>query len=438
MKYSLKSSFSRLVFVLFVAILMVTFFGRVVTITGASKDCAGWSLCIPTASLGYLKLAHLFLAGVTSILMIWTLRKAWREQREEKLLLPLATVTGVLFFGQSLIGAIEVTRAYPTHLVILHAVSAIALWISISVLVFASGVFAKDTNQTPQFDYRQRAKDFFALSKPLIVALLLLTTYAGLVAGTKAWPAASVTFWTLLGGTLAAGGSSALNQYIDRELDKNMQRTAKRPLADGRLTAAEGLSYGLALCLASYYVMAGFVNLLAALLSLAGIFYYVIFYSVLLKKATVQNIVIGGGAGAIPPMVGWAAATGHLGLAAWILFAIVFMWTPPHFWALAIVRMKDYERAGVPMLPVVRGEEETRRQILIYTIELIGVTLLLPIFHLAGTVYLVSSLVLGGLLLYAAWRLWQEGGNKVAWRMYRWSSMYLAFIFLAIMIDAVM
>jgi protoheme IX farnesyltransferase len=270
----------------------------------------------------------------------------------------------------------------------------------------------------------------------LIVALLLLTTYAGLVAGTKAWPSASLTFWTLLGGVFAAGGSSALNQYIDRELDKNMQRTAKRPLADGRLTAAEGLSYGLALCLMSYYVMASFVNLLAALLSLAGIFYYVFFYSVWLKKATVQNIVIGGGAGAIPPMVGWAAATGHLGLAAWILFAIVFMWTPPHFWALAIVRMKDYERAGVPMMPVVRGEEETRKQILIYTIELIVVTLLLPAFNLAGMVYLVSALVLGALLLYAAWRVFRVGGNKVAWTMYRWSSMYLAFIFLALMIDA--
>jgi protoheme IX farnesyltransferase len=228
-----------------------------------------------------------------------------------------------------------------------------------------------------------------------------------------------------------------LNQYIDRELDKNMQRTAKRPLADGRLTAAEGLSYGLALSLISYYVMAGFVNLLAALLSLAGIFYYVIFYSVMLKKATVQNIVIGGGAGAIPPMVGWAAATGNLGLAAWILFAIVFMWTPPHFWALAIVRMKDYEKAGVPMMPVVHGEEKTRRHILVYTIELIAVTLLLPIFNLAGMVYLVSALVLGGFLLYAAWKVFRVGGNKVAWTMYRWSSMYLAFIFLAIMIDAV-
>jgi protoheme IX farnesyltransferase len=135
-------------------------------------------------------------------------------------------------------------------------------------------------------------------------------------------------------------------------------------------------------------------------------------------------------------MVGWAAATGNLSLAAWLLFAIVFMWTPPHFWALAIVRMKDYERAGVPMMPVVRGEQETRKQILIYTVELIAVTLLLPAFNLAGTVYLASALLLGGALFYAAWKVWKVGGNKAAWTMYRWSSMYLAFIFLAIMIDA--
>ncbi len=437
MKYSLRSSLSRLVLALFGSILLVTLMGRLVKVFGARLDCSGWPLCVPSDPSGYLTLAHLILAGLAAILMIWVLRKAWREQREQKLLLPLATLTGVLFFGQAFVGAIQVVRGYPTHLVVLHTFSAVALWVSLCSLVFASGVFARDVSEIPRFDYRQRFKDFLILSKPLIVALLLLTTYAGLVAGTKAWPPASLTFWTLFGGALAAAGSSAMNQYIDRELDKNMQRTAKRPLADGRLTPAEGLSYGLALCLISYYVMAGFVNFLAALLSLVGIFYYVLFYSVWLKKATVQNIVIGGGAGAIPPMVGWAAATGHLSLAAWILFAIVFMWTPPHFWALAIVRMKDYERAGVPMLPVVRGEVETRRQILIYTIELIAVTLLLPIFNLAGTIYLASALVLGSLLLYAAWRVWREGGNKLAWMMYRWSSMYLAFIFLAIMIDAV-
>jgi len=437
MKYSLKSSFARLALALFVAIFFITVLGRAVAVTGAWAFCEGWLVCTPTAPLGYLKLAHMLLVALASVLMFLLLRKAWREQRDQNLILPLTTVTGVLFFGQAFVGSILVTRNYPLHLVVLHTMSAIALWVSLGALVFTSGVLAQDATKIEKLDFKQRAKDFFTLSKPIIVALLLVTTYSGLVAGSKAFPSASLTFWTLLGGALAAAGSSALNQYIDRELDKNMQRTAKRPLADGRLTAAEGLSYGLALSLISYYVMAGFVNFLAALLSLAGIFYYVIFYSVMLKKATVQNIVIGGGAGAIPPMVGWAAATGELGLAPWILFAIVFFWTPPHFWALAIVRMKDYERAGVPMMPVIQGEEKTRRHILVYTIELIAVTLLLPLFNLAGTVYLISALVLGGFLLYAAWRVFTVGGNKVAWTMYRWSSMYLAFIFLAIMVDAV-
>lgn len=438
MKYSLKTSFARRTALLVVAVFALTVVGRLVTITGAAFLCPGWPVCVPTAPLGYLKLVHLALVGIASLVMVAVWRKAWREQRHHTVLLPLTTVTGVLFMGQALVGAIEVTRQFPIHIVVLHTLTAIALWVSLAMLVFVSGTLEKDGVADYQFDWRQRAKDFFILSKPLIVALLLVTTYGGLVAGGKAWPSASLTFWTLFGGALAAAGSSALNQYIDRELDKNMQRTSKRPLADGRLTAAEGLSYGLALCLVSYYVMAGFVNLLAALLSLAGIFYYVFFYSVWLKKATVQNIVIGGGAGAIPPMVGWAAATGELTLAAWILFAIIFMWTPPHFWALAIVRMKDYERAGVPMLPVVEGEEKTRKQILIYTIELIAVTLLLPILNLAGTIYLVSALVLGGFLLYAAWKVFRVGGNKVAWMMYRWSSMYLAFIFLALMLDAVL
>ncbi|MBI2759539.1 MAG: protoheme IX farnesyltransferase [Chloroflexi bacterium] len=306
------------------------------------------------------------------------------------------------------------------------------------MLALTSGLLARDGKEIPSFKFSRRANDFFILGKPLIVALLLITTFGGLVMGGRAWPSPALAFWTLLGGALAAGGSSALNQYIDRELDKNMQRTAKRPLAAGRLTPAEGLAYGLALCLTSYYILAGFVNLTAALLSLAGIFYYVIFYSVLLKKATVQNIVIGGGAGAIPPMVGWAAAAGHLNLAAWILFLIIFMWTPPHFWALAIVRLKDYEHAGVPMLPVVKGERETRWQILIYTFALVGVTFLLPLIKATGVVYLISASLLGLWLIYGAWRVWTVPGNKVAWTMYRWSSMYLAFIFLALVVDAVM
>ena len=437
MKYTLSSSFTRLVWVTSIAILLLTIAGRVVKITGAALTCSGWPFCIPASSIGWLKFIHIILAGISAILVIWLFLKAWREQRDDQILLPLTTVMTILFFGQAFVGAMQVVKGFPLHLVVLHTLTAILLWISLAALIVTSGFLARDGKEIPSLAFSRRANDFFVLSKPLIVALLLVTTFGGLVAGGKAWPALALAFWTMLGGALAAAGSSALNQYIDRELDKNMQRTSNRPLAAGRMTAAEGLSYGLALCLISYYLLAGFVNFTAALLSLAGIFYYVLFYSVWLKKATVQNIVIGGGAGAIPPMVGWAAATGHLSLAAWILFLIIFMWTPPHFWALAIVRMKDYERAGVPMMPVVRGERETRLQILIYTFILVGVTFLLPLIKAAGTIYLVSAIVLGVLLIYAAWRVWKVPGNKVAWTMYRWSSMYLAFIFLALVVDAV-
>lgn len=437
MKYSLKASFARWMLILFFVVWALTIVGRMVAGTGAGAYCNGFPFCIPTYPLGWLKQSHILLVGIGGILMFVVLRKAWREQRDQKVLLPLTTILGVMFFGQVLVGAMQVIQSYPTHLVYLHTLTTIALWVSLLLLVYTSGVLARDNKTVLILNKRQRIKDFIALSKPLIVGLLLITTYGGLVIGGKEWPAFSLTLWTLIGGALAAGGSSALNQYIDRELDKHMQRTAKRPLADGRLTDAEGLAFGLGLSLASYYILACFVNGLAALLSLAGIVYYVILYSLWLKKATVQNIVIGGGAGAMPPLVGYAAATGHLDWTAWILFAIIFMWTPPHFWALAIVRMKDYEKAGVPMLPVVRGELETRKQIFIYTLELIAVTLLLPILQLAGMVYLIASLVLGGALIYAAWAVWKIGGNKVAWRMYKWSSTYLVFIFLAIMIDAV-
>jgi protoheme IX farnesyltransferase len=237
---------------------------------------------------------------------------------------------------------------------------------------------------------------------------------------------------------MAAGGSGAINQYIDRFDDIKMQRTARRPIPSGRLAPGEGLAFGVALTLASFYLMVVFVNFLAALLTLAGIVYYVLLYSILLKKATVQNIVIGGGAGAIPPLVGWAAATGSLDIPSLFLFAVIFMWTPPHFWALALVRRKDYALAGVPMLPVVRGESETRWQIFLYTVELVALTLVLPLFGLGGGIYLVSAAVLGSALLYSSWKVWRGQGNKVAWSMYRHSSMYLAFLFLALMVDALL
>jgi heme o synthase len=415
---------------------LLTVVGRATLLSGAASLCQGWPFCAPAGPLGWLKFLHIALAAATALLIGRLTILSWRQYRGDRVLLPLTTVTALLFVGQAFVGAMQVVRGFPAHLVFLHTLTAVSLWVSLLALLLVIYSKRPELPALPAIGFRQRFRDFLALGKPLIVALLLLTTFGGLVAGGKAWPSLSLAFWTLLGGALAAAGSSALNQYIDRELDKNMQRTAQRPLAAGRLTDAEGLSFGLALCLVSYYLLACMVNLTAALLSLAGIIYYVILYSLLLKKATVQNIVIGGGAGAIPPMVGWAAATGHLSPAAWILFLIIFMWTPPHFWALAIVRLRDYERAGVPMLPVVKGEHNARVQILVYTVLLVGTTMLLPLIRATGTVYLISAAVLGALLVFAALRVWRVPGNKVAWTMYRWSSMYLAFLFLALIADS--
>lgn len=437
MKFSLTSPFARLTLYVLVAIFLVTVGGRLATLGGATEACTGWPLCWPDGIRGWIQVFHRASVGFASALMLFLLYRAWSDMRDHRVLLPLSTLTVVLFFSQVFVGAMEVTRGFPLYMMVLHALTVVALWVGLLGLVIVSGFVARETVAFPPLDFRQRTRDFLALTKPVVVLLLLVTTYAGMVVGGAAWPSLKLTFWTLLGGYMAAGGSSALNQYIDRDLDKKMQRTQKRPLAVGRMTPAEGLAFGISLSVLSFFVFAAFVNLLAAFLALAGIIYYVVLYSILLKKATVQNIVVGGGAGAIPPLVGWAAATGSLNIPALFLFAIVFMWTPPHFWALAIVRRNDYAQAGVPMLPVVRGEKETRRQILIYTLELVALTLLLPVFRLTGAIYLVSALGLGAWLIHTAWQVWQVEGNKIAWKMYRYSSMYLAFIFLALMLDAV-
>jgi protoheme IX farnesyltransferase len=440
MKFSLGSSFSRLALVLLVSVLLLTISGGAAEAIGLAPACAGWPFCVPATMSGWLKLVHVLLAGVAGIVVTLLFVRAWNEHRANRLVLPLTTVTTILFFGQAFVGAMQVYRGFPLHLIVLHAATAVSLWISLVALVMSSAVLSRTRTERgagATVVTSRRLTDFLVLGKPWIVALLLLTTFGVLVAGAKAWPSPILALWTLAGGALAAGGSSALNQYIDRELDQKMQRTARRPIPSGRLTPAEGLSYGLALCLTSYYVLACLVNFTAALLSLAGIFYYVVLYSLILKRATVQNIVIGGGAGAIPPMVGWAAATGHLSLTAWILFLIIFMWTPPHFWALAIVRSKDYEKAGIPMLPVVRGDRATRAQILLYTVLLVGATFLLPLTRATGMIFVISSVLLGVALLGAAWRVWRVPGNKVAWTMYRWSSLYLMLIFVALVADAI-
>lgn len=437
MRFSLASRFARLSLIAIVSLALLTVSGWLVDFSGSQGACATWPLCLPYGVPSWINLLHRAAGAITAVLILFLVQQAWSHRRDDRILLPMTTVVGVLYFAEIFMGAVVVARSSLAYVHYLHIATALLLWIGLIGLTVLSGFLAGDGLVLfPPIDWRQRSKDFLALTKPVIVLLLLVTTFAGMVAGAKAMPPFWTIFWTLLGGALASGGSGALNQYIDRDLDKYMQRTSKRPLAAGRMTPAEGLAFGLAACILSFYILAGLVNLLAALLALAGIIYYVILYSILLKKATVQNIVLGGGAGAIPPLVGWAAVTGHLDAPALFMFAIIFLWTPPHFWALALVRRQDYERAGVPMLPVVKGELATRKQVLIYTIELVALTLLMPLFHLAGSIYLVCAIVLGGGLLYAAWRVYKIQGNKVAWQMYRWSSMYLMFIFLALVLDA--
>ncbi|MDK1117548.1 MAG: heme o synthase [Anaerolineae bacterium] len=439
MKLSYSTAFAKLTLFVFLAVILLLVGGQLVSFGSETGTCVGWPTCVPDGLSGWAQLIHRISVGLTAVMMMGLLFGAWRFHRDQIILLPLTASVVILFFIQTFGGAINNSANISDSLNLLHSSTTYAIWLGLFGLVLAAGFLSRPARTAfPALDLRQRTKDIFALAKPIIVVLLLVTTYAGLVMGGRAFPSFILTFWTLLGGALTAGGSGAINQYIDRDLDKNMARTAKRPIASGRMAPAEGLAIGLTACILGVYILAIFVNFLAAFLSLVGILYYVILYSLMLKNVTVQNIVIGGGAGAIPPMVGWAAATGSIGLAAWLLFAIIFLWTPPHFWAFAIVRAKDYERAGVPMLPVIRGERETRRQIFIYTIGLVALTLVVPILSTTGNIYLISAIILGIILIYAAWRVLKIEGNKVAWQMYRISSMYLAFIFLALMMDAVM
>ncbi len=419
--------------------------GMLVARLDAGSACAGFPFCgggLPSSALGWLALGHRLLTALAGLAVLGVFDKARRSYFDQPLVLSSASALMTLFAGQALIGAIKVQRGYPLDLVVVHAAITAAVWVTVVVLwvaVVRLGKSEMEERQSaiqPRVGGKRRLKAYLMLNKPIIVALLLVTTYAGMVVGGRTIPSLELTLWTLLGGALAAGGSSALNQYIDRQIDGAMQRTAKRPIPAGILTPAEGLAYGISACVVAFFILAGMVNLLAALLSVAGMIYYVLIYSIWLKNLTVQNIVIGGGAGAIPPLVGWAAATGSLNVPSLFLFALVFMWTPPHFWALALVRAKDYARAGVPMLPVVRGEKETRTQIFIYTLELVALTLLMPVFRVGGSVFLISAAVLGVWLIHTAWNVLRKPGNKVAWRMYRYSSMYLAFIFLALVVDA--
>jgi len=273
------------------------------------------------------------------------------------------------------------------------------------------------------------------LAKPRVVLLLLVTTVCAMFAAgglqTPAWIVAA----TVVGGALCAGGANALNCVVDRDVDAVMRRTRGRPLVVGRLLPAPALAYGVLLGLVAFGLLAALVNLLAATLAALGYLFYVLVYSVWLKRHTAQNIVIGGAAGAVPPLVGWAAVTDRLDLLALLLFVVVFLWTPPHFWALALVRRDDYARAGIPMLPVVQGDERTRRGILLYTALLVAFTLAMAALGRTGLLYSVGAATLGALFLRSAWRLYRERTVAAAWSLFKFSNAYLALLFATLVAD---
>ena len=277
--------------------------------------------------------------------------------------------------------------------------------------------------------------DYVRLTKPRVISLLLFTTAGAMFVAARGVPDGWLLFWTLIGGYLAAGGANAINQYVNRDIDERMSRTTERPVVAGRVSPGRALAFGVALGVASALVLGTFANWLAAALALLGLALYVGVYTLWLKRTSIHNIVIGGSAGAVPPLVGWAAVTGNLSLSAWILFAIIFYWTPPHFWALALMLKRDYAAAGVPMLPVVRGESETKRQILLWTLVMIAVTLLPVVAGTAGALYLIAALALGGVFLYLAWRLFRDPGIAWARATFHYSLLYLALIFVALVID---
>ncbi|HJX06646.1 MAG TPA: heme o synthase, partial [Actinomycetota bacterium] len=277
---------------------------------------------------------------------------------------------------------------------------------------------------------------YVALTKPRIIVLLLIITVPAMVLAAGALPSLALILVTLVGGTLAAGAANAMNMYLDRDIDQVMRRTRQRPLPGHRIKPEASLRFGFVLAAFAYAFLAITVNVLAAALALSAIAFYVFVYTMWLKRSTDQNIVIGGAAGAVPVLVGWAAVTGSIALPAVVLFGVVFLWTPPHFWALALRMREDYAAAGVPMLPVVRGDDETRRQIFLYSLVLFAATLVLIPIASMGPVYTATAVALGGAFVYRCLELWRAPTDDRSWQVFKFSLLYLAGLFVAVALDA--
>jgi heme o synthase len=410
---------------------------------------------------------HRWVAVIVGLIVAGVLVAALRHQPRSRPIERLATAAAVLYPVQAVVGGLQILTGLSEWSQTLHLALGAVIWALLVGLTTVAYLEARtapvdravgnddragDGRRDPEPDAAPRSgKDslraYIALTKPRIIELLLVTTVPAMVLATRFVPGvqlghwAWLTVWTLVGGTLAAGSANAINCYLDRDIDELMTRTRRRPLPAHQVDPQRAVLFGLALGAVSFVVLAWFVNLVAAFLGLLAIAFYVVVYTMMLKRSTPQNIVIGGAAGALPPVIGWAAVTGNVGIPALVLFALVFYWTPPHFWALSLRIRKDYAAAGVPMLPVVRGIPETTRQIGLYTVLMVAISLVLFAVARMGPIYLVAAVVLGALFLRQAWGLWRRGDSEEestagAIRLYKYSISYLTLLFAAIAVDA--
>jgi protoheme IX farnesyltransferase len=410
--------------------------GAYVRGANATTACLSWPLCgtgdyFPPSGDPSIAMAHRVVAAGVGVVIFAACIEAWRHRRDAPGLGPLAIATALIFVAQVAIGAANPLTQFSPWALGAHPAAASLLWCSVVALAAVAW--------RPAARQGVLMRDLVSLTKPAIMSLLLLTALGGMFLAARGVPPFGILAATLIGGAAASGGASSLNHYFDRDIDERMRRTRHRPLPAHRVSSNVAIVWGVALNVIAFIVLAVFANLLAASLALAGTVFYILVYTIWLKRTTAQNIVIGGAAGAIPPLVGWAAITGSLDLSAWLLFAIVFFWTPAHFWALALLIRDDYERAGVPMLPVVRGDEATAWNILAYAASLLPLSLLLFISGGLGFVYLAAAIVLGALFIAYAFRLLRSGEVRrraMARAVYLYSLLYLALLFVAIMVDS--
>jgi protoheme IX farnesyltransferase len=423
-------------------------FGTVAATIGGLWSCTTFPLCAPIESQASLTLLHRGVAATATVLVLGLAIWAMRTHNEQAFR-PAAFWAIGLIVAQNIAGlflvlaadngeGMSLASARLTHFAIgAFTWSAVVVLATMVVRVppLKRPLVLDAKTETAVVPPPSLLKDYLSLTKPGVITLLIFTTLVAMFITPAGMPSLSLIFWTMLGGWLMPAGAQSINCYFDRDIDVKMGRTSRRPIPSGRIPAWHALALGLFLGAVAFAILAIFVNVLTAWVALAGYVYYAVIYTMILKRHSVHNIVIGGGAGAIPPLVGWAAVTGSLSWSSLLLFAIIFYWTPPHFWALALIRRKDYANAGVPMLPVVSGDEETKRQILIYTLIMVGLSLLMTPFQLMGWAYFVIAALLGLVFIRYVLNMMRDDTTARRWALYRFSLLYLFLLFVAMLVD---